>query len=309
MLGRHAQLIAELEVLCEEFPVYERFREQHMLALYRSGSSGGSFAYQKTRTAGGGARPRALGAAAGARAGILNQDPSLLLEPEPQVQVVAFLLTDVEDSTVLWEVQTEAMRAVIAQHDRIVLGAVEAAGGRVVKRVGDGIDLAFADVGAAVAAGGEIQRLLADADWSGLEPLRVRMAVDVGEVEARGGDYFGPVMNRAGRMLAAAHGGQVLLRRRARRAVASRGGWQAKALGEFRFKGIGSPQHVFQLLLDGLPRTSRRSGSTACRLPSRSARSAARCGATSSASRSGAATSASCIARTSRRSGARSRSR
>ena len=34
---------------------------------------------------------------------------------------------------------------------------------------------------------------------------------------------------------------------------ASRGGWQAKALGEFRFKGIGSPQHVFQLLLDGLP--------------------------------------------------------
>ncbi len=170
------------------------------------------------------------------------------------MQIVAFLLTDVEDSTVLWEVQTEAMRAAVAQHDRIVLGAVEAAGGRVVKRVGDGIDLAFADVGAAVAAAGEIQRLLAAADWSGLEPLRVRMAVDVGEVEARGGDYFGPVMNRAGRMLAAAHGGQVLLSADAHAALsASRGGWQAKALGEFRFKGIGSPQHVFQLLLDGLP--------------------------------------------------------
>ena len=80
------------------------------------------------------------------------------------------------------------------------------------------------------------------------------MAVDVGEVEARGGDYFGPVMNRAGRMLAAAHGGQVLLSADAHAALsASRGGWQAKALGEVRFKGIGSPQHVFQLLLDGLP--------------------------------------------------------
>src|SRR5262249_47620177 len=130
----------------------------------------------------------------------------------------------------------------------------EAAGGRVVKRVGDGIDLAFADVGAAVTAAGEIQRLLAAADWSGLEQLRVRMAVDVGGGEARGGDYFGPVMNRGGRVPAAAHGGQVLLSSDAHAALsASRGGWQAKALGEFRFKGIGSPQHVFQLLLDGLP--------------------------------------------------------
>src|SRR3982751_6081658 len=79
------------------------------------------------------------------------------------------------------------------------------------------------------------------------------MAVDIGEVEARGGDYFGPVLNRAGRLLAAAHGGQVLLSADAHAALArTHGGWQAKALGEFRFKGIGSPQKVFQLLLDGL---------------------------------------------------------
>ena len=256
VLGRHAQLIAELEVLCEEFPVYERFREQHMLALYRSGRQVEALrAYQKTRTY----LADELGLEPSAQLqelerAILNQDPSLLLEPEPQVQTVAFLLTDVEDSTVLWEVHTEAMRAAVAQHDRIVLGAVEAAGGRVVKRVGDGIDLAFADVGAAVAAA---RRDPAPPRRSRLErpgPLRVRMAVDVGEVEARGGDYFGPVMNRAGRMLAAAHGGQVLLSADAHAALStSRGGWQAKALGEFRFKGIGSPQHVFQLLLDGLP--------------------------------------------------------
>ena len=59
---------------------------------------------------------------------------------------------------------------------------------------------------------------------------------------------------RAGRMLAAAHGDQVLLSADAHAALAaSRDGWQAKALGEFRFKGIGTPQHVFQLLVDGLP--------------------------------------------------------
>jgi len=255
-LGRHAQLIAELEVLCEEFPVYERFRAQHMLALYRSGRQAEALrAYQKTRAY----LAEELGLEPSAQLQnverrILNQDPSLLLEPEPQVQTLAFLLSDIEDSTVLWELHTDAMRSAVAEHDRIVLGAADAAGGRVVKRVGDGVDLAFADAGAAVAAAGAIQRELAAADWGGLEPLQVRMAIDVGEVEARAGDYFGPVLNRAGRLLAAAHGGQVLLSADAHAALsASRAGWQAKALGEFRFKGIGSPQHVFQLLLDGLP--------------------------------------------------------
>jgi WD40 repeat protein/DNA-binding SARP family transcriptional activator len=255
-LGRHAPLIAELEVLCEEFPIYERFRAQHMLALYRSGRQSEALrGYQKTRTY----LAEELGLEPSAQLQelerrILNHDPSLLLEPGPRVQTLAFLLTDIEDSTVLWELQTEAMRSAVVEHDRIVLGAAEAAGGRVVKRVGDGVNLAFADVGAAVAAAGDIQHRLAGADWGELEPLHVRIAVDFGEVEARGGDYFGPVLNRAGRMLAAAHGGQVLLSADAHAALsASRGGWQAKALGEFRFKGIGRPQHVFQLLLDGLP--------------------------------------------------------
>jgi DNA-binding SARP family transcriptional activator len=311
-LGRHAQLIAELEVLCEEFPVYERFRAQHMLALYRSGRQAEALrAYQKTRAY----LAEELGLEASAQLQelerrILNQEPSLLLEPEPQVQTLAFLLADIEDSTTPWELHTDAMRSAVAEHDRIVLSAAEAAGGRFVKRAGDGIGLAFADVAAAVAAAGETQRQLAAADWGELEPLHVRMAIDVGEVEARGGDYFGPVLNRAGRMLAAAHGRQVLLSADAHAALsASRGGWQAKALGEVRFKGIDSPQHVFQLLLDGLPADFPPLRTDRLPLRSRAARSAARCGDTSSASRSAAMTSASSIAPTSPQSGARSRSR
>jgi WD40 repeat protein/class 3 adenylate cyclase len=255
-LGRHADLIPELEVLCEEFQVHEGFRAQHMLALYRCGRQAEALrAYQKTRTY----LAEELGLEPSPQlheleSRILNQDASLLLEPELQVQTLAFLLTDIEDSTTLWELHTEAMRPAVAEHDRIVMTAVEAAGGRLVKRVGDGVDLAFADVRAAVAAASEIQRALAAANWDETGPLRVRMAVDVGEVEARSGDYFGPVLNRAGRLLAAAHGGQALLSADAHAALAAtHGGWQAKALGEFRFKGIGSPQKVFQLLFDGLP--------------------------------------------------------
>jgi WD40 repeat protein/DNA-binding SARP family transcriptional activator len=254
-LGRHAELAAELEVLCEENPMRERFRAQHMLALYRSGRQAEALrAYQKTRAY----LVEELGLEPSPELQelerlILNQDRSLLLDMEPQVHTRAFLLTDVEDSTVLWELHTEAMRASMAEHDRILLGAVEAAGGQVVKRVGDGVDFAFADPGAAVSAAQAIQTGLAGVDWRETGPLRVRMAIDAGEVEARGDDYFGPVLNRAGRLLAAAHGGQVLLSGDAHAALSVRSGWQAKALGEFRFKGIGAPVTVFQLVVDGLP--------------------------------------------------------
>ena len=255
-MGHHSDLVPELDVLCTEFPFNEDFRTQHMLALYRSGRHAEALAaFQKTRTY----LVEELGLDASAQLRdlerrILNHDASLLLEAAPQVDTLAFLLTDVEDSTVLWELQTEAMRVAMERHDRIVRAAVETAGGRIVKRVGDGVDSAFADVGAAVAAAEEIQRQLAAEDGLPSERLVVRMAVDVGEVEGRGGDYFGPVLNRAGRMLAASHGGQILLSGDAHAALAaSESGWQAKALGEYRFKGIGSPVTVFQLLVDGLP--------------------------------------------------------
>ena len=254
-LGRHAELAGELEVLCEENPVRERFRAQHMLSLYRSGRQAEALrAYQKARAY----LADELGLEPAKELQelerlILNQDRSLLPETEPQVQARAFLLTDVEDSTVLWELHTDAMRAAMAEHDRIVLGAVEAGGGQVVKRVGDGLDIAFADAGAAVSAAQAIQIKLSKVDWRETGPLRVRMAIDAGEVEWRGGDYFGPVLNRAGRLLAAANGGQMLLSGDAHGLSSARSGWQAKALGEYRFKGIGSPVTVFQLVVEGLP--------------------------------------------------------
>ena len=256
-MGLHAELVAELSVLSAEYPLREGFCAQSMLALYRSGRQAEALhAYQKTRSY----LVEELGLDASTKLRelehrILNHDSSLFLEIEPRVETLAFLLTDIENSTVLWELQTEQMRSALERHDEVVFGAIEAVGGRIVKRVGDGVDIAFADVGAAVAAAEEIQRSLAAGEMLEAGALAVRMAIDVGEVEGRRGDYFGPVLNRAGRMLAAAHGGQVLLSGDAHAALAaSESGWQAKALGEVRFKGIGSPVTVFQLLPDGLPR-------------------------------------------------------
>jgi hypothetical protein len=66
-------------------------------------------------------------------------------------------------------------------------------------------------------------------------------------------------------MLAAGHGGQVLLSADAHAALAaSESGWQAKALGEYRFKGIGSPFSVFQSLARRTPADFPRCESTVC---------------------------------------------
>ncbi len=84
-------------------------------------------------------------------------------------------------------------------------------GGRVFKRTGDGICATFEDIRSAVKTAERIQRSLAVADWSDTPPLKARIAIDTGEVEARGGDYFGPVVNRCARIMASGHGGQILL--------------------------------------------------------------------------------------------------
>lgn len=122
-----------------------------------------------------------------------------------------FLFTDIEGSTALWEKHPEAMRGALARHDFIMSAAVEGHGGHVFKTVGDAFYAAFDDAPSALHAACRAQRHLADAAHPEIGTLRVRMALHSGAVETRDGDYFGPPLNRVTRLLAAGHGGQVLL--------------------------------------------------------------------------------------------------
>jgi len=81
----------------------------------------------------------------------------------------------------------------------------------VVKQTGDGIHAVFDDASAALAATLDLQRALHDSAVSGGAPLRVRCGLHRGVVEHRDGDYFGNTVNRAARIMSAAHGGQILL--------------------------------------------------------------------------------------------------
>jgi class 3 adenylate cyclase len=126
---------------------------------------------------------------------------------------VTFLFTDIEGSTVRWEQHPQRMPATLARHDIILRDAIEAHQGAVFRTVGDAFCAAFAHAPAAVAAALAAQRALYAEDWGAGGALRVRMAVHTGAVELRDGDYQGLPLNRVARLLAAAHGGQILISR------------------------------------------------------------------------------------------------
>ena len=124
---------------------------------------------------------------------------------------VTFLFTDIEGSTQRWEQQPQAMQHALAQHDAILRESIERHGGFVFKTVGDAFYAAFALAPDALAAAVSAQRALQRQTWGAAGPLRVRMALHTGGAEQRDGDYFGQPLNRVARLLAAGHGGQVLL--------------------------------------------------------------------------------------------------
>jgi len=155
--------------------------------------------------------------------------------------VVTFLFTDVEGSTRRWEADADAMRAALVVHDKVLRTAIEAYDGFLFSHTGDGFVAAFASPTSAVNAAIDAQRELG---------LPVRMGLATGEAELRDGDYFGTVLNRAARVMAAGHGGQILL---AESTAGLLSGVDLLDLGPRRLRDLPTPVQVFQVQAEGLP--------------------------------------------------------
>lgn len=142
----------------------------------------------------------------------------------------------------------------VARHDALLRTCVAAHQGHVFKTVGDAVCAVFADPTQALAAALASQRALAAESWGVVAPLRVRMALHAGAVEARNGDYFGPPLNRVARLLSAGHGGQILLSGTVRDLTAESlpPGAGLRDLGERRLKDLQRPVRVWQLLAPDL---------------------------------------------------------
>jgi predicted ATPase/class 3 adenylate cyclase len=169
---------------------------------------------------------------------------------------VTFLFTDLEGSTRLWEEYPDAMQSALARHDELLRAAIEAHDGRVVKTTGDGVHAVFASVRDALSAAVEAQFALGAEVWEKTGPLRVRMGVHTGEGEQRDGDYYGPALNRAARIMSAGHGGQVLCSRPTADLAgdALPEGCSLVDLGEHRLRDLSRPEVVFQIVHPELTR-------------------------------------------------------
>jgi predicted ATPase/class 3 adenylate cyclase len=169
----------------------------------------------------------------------------------PPSGTVTFLFTDLEGSTRLWQEHPEAMKAALARHDEIVRDAIESHGGHVVKTTGDGFHGAFASAPDAVQAAIAAQRALGDEPWTDTGPLAVRVGVHTGHAELRDGDYYGTAVNRAARLMSAAHGGQVVVSLATEELVQDTG-IELVDLGEHNLRDLARAERVFQVVAENL---------------------------------------------------------
>src|SRR4051812_17862161 len=136
------------------------------------------------------------------------------------------------------------MRRALQLHDELLRSAIAAHGGYVFSTGGDSFAAAFSVVGEAVAAATEAQAGLGRAAWPGTARLHVRMGIHTGEATERDGDYFGPTVNRAARIMAAGHGGQGLFSGAAAQLY---GTGALHDLRQHPLKDLSEPEHLWQL--------------------------------------------------------------
>src|SRR3954447_24597451 len=167
---------------------------------------------------------------------------------------VTFVFTDIEGSTRLLARLRNGYVAVLAEHHRLLRDAFRAHGGHEVHTEGDAFFVAFARARDAVGAAVDVQRALAAAHWPEGTAVRVRMGIHTGEAAVADHDYVGMDVHRPARICSAGHGGQVLLSTSTRELVAAElpPAVALRDLGEHRLKDLDRPEHLFQLVAEGL---------------------------------------------------------
>ena len=170
---------------------------------------------------------------------------------------VTFLRTDVEGSMRLAGALGAEWDRLNAVHLGLVASAVDRHRGSVVRTEGDAVFAAFPEAGAATAAAVDAQRALAAHPWPADAPVRVRMGLHSGEAHLAGGDYGGIDVNRAARIAAVGHGGQVVVSATTAALIAHRlpSGVSLRDLGAVVLRDIPRPERLAQLDIEGLPTT------------------------------------------------------
>jgi adenylate cyclase len=158
-----------------------------------------------------------------------------------QRRLTAILAADVVDYTrLMGEDEARTLAALNTLREDLFQPKIRDANGKVIKRMGDGWIVEFANVSEAVACAVEIQQRLADHDF-----IRLRVGVHIGDVTFQDEDIYGDGINVAARLEELAEPGQVLISDTAHHSLDN------KALEEFgggetiRLKNVARPVAVW----------------------------------------------------------------
>jgi predicted ATPase/class 3 adenylate cyclase len=163
---------------------------------------------------------------------------------------VTLLFSDIEGSTrLLQQLGPSRYAAALDLHRRLLREAFGRHGGYEVDCEGDAFFVAFESAVEAATAAAEGQEALADAEWPTDGEIRVRMGIHTGEPLAVSPKYVGLDVHKAARIMAAGHGGQVLVSEAARRLLKD---VETVPLGEHRLKDLLQPEPLHQLVVPGL---------------------------------------------------------
>ncbi len=170
---------------------------------------------------------------------------------ETAEETVSFLLCDIEGSTRLVQAAGAAYAEILADKRRILRGVITAHEGTEIDAHGDELFAAFDDANAAAAAAVAAQHTLGEHAWPGGHEVRIRMGLHTGAAVVTEDGYTGIDVHRAARIGSAGHGGQILLSEATRALLRDTA---TRDLGTHRLAGLPTPEHIHQLLGEGLPR-------------------------------------------------------
>jgi class 3 adenylate cyclase/tetratricopeptide (TPR) repeat protein len=270
-LGRHVELVSELDALVDAHPLRERPCAQLMLALYRSGRQPDALAaYRRVRET----LVEELGIEPKRElkeleAAILRQDESLLPDVAATVpamefrRLVTILFADVVESMALAEaLDAEAVAEILRRYFDTVSAALTRHGGTVEKFAGDAVMAVFGipvshedDALRAARAAFDIRAGLASLNERLVHEhgvgLEVRIGIETGEVVATRGDsrqrfVTGEVVGIAARLEQAAAAGEIIVGELAGRLIDHAAGLEA--LGDLDVKGKREPVRAYRLL-------------------------------------------------------------
>lgn len=171
--------------------------------------------------------------------------------------LTSILMLDVVGSMAMWERDRDSASHVIAKLERIVEECATRNDGHVHKKRGEGDSffLTFSSPLNSVRSAVDLLREIEETEWGvDCKPI-LRAAIRTGECELRGGDLFGPTVNRCARMRSAAAPGQIVVCEATKSIVgpAPGSGIQLLDIGTHTLRDAPSPEQFFTLAVEGMP--------------------------------------------------------